>query len=120
MYLFNCIFEITYKFWKSFPPQNSLLCDWSMFFSTKYQRVGGHTRLLLKGWGSPNSNDWRNALHTAYSVFFSIKGSLAAGTIYLSRAVSGLLLEYYRRLPVCIFMADLGSLKKVDKKGFSK
>ncbi len=23
--------------------------------------VGGHTRLLLKGWGSPNSNDWRNA-----------------------------------------------------------
>ncbi len=22
---------------------------------------GGHTRLLLKGWGSPNSNDWRNA-----------------------------------------------------------
>jgi hypothetical protein len=21
-----------------------------------YQRVGGHTRLLLKGWGSPNSN----------------------------------------------------------------
>ncbi len=26
-----------------------------------YQRVGGHTRLLLKGWGSHNSNDWRNA-----------------------------------------------------------
>jgi hypothetical protein len=26
-----------------------------------YQRVGGHTRLRLKGWGSPNSNDWRNA-----------------------------------------------------------
>jgi hypothetical protein len=25
------------------------------------QRVGGHTRLRLKGWGSPNSNDWRNA-----------------------------------------------------------
>ncbi len=22
---------------------------------------GGHTRLRLKGWGSPNSNDWRNA-----------------------------------------------------------
>ncbi len=23
---------------------------------------GGHTtRLLLKGWGSPNSNDWRSA-----------------------------------------------------------
>ncbi len=25
------------------------------------QRVGGQTRLRLKGWGSPNSNDWRNA-----------------------------------------------------------
>ncbi len=25
------------------------------------QRVGGLTRLRLKGWGSPNSNDWRNA-----------------------------------------------------------
>ncbi len=23
--------------------------------------VGGHTRLRLKGWGSPNSNYWRNA-----------------------------------------------------------
>ncbi len=23
--------------------------------------VGGHTRLRLKGWGSPNSNNWRNA-----------------------------------------------------------
>ncbi len=33
-----------------------------------YQGVGGHTRLLLKGWGSPNSNDWRNAQHSAYSV----------------------------------------------------
>ncbi len=22
---------------------------------------GGHTRLRLKGWGSPNSNEWRNA-----------------------------------------------------------
>ncbi len=22
---------------------------------------GVHTRLLLKGWGSPNSNNWRNA-----------------------------------------------------------
>ncbi len=33
-----------------------------------YQRVGGHTRLLLKGWGSPNSNDWRNAWHSTYSV----------------------------------------------------
>ncbi len=32
------------------------------------QRVGGHTRLRLKGWGSPNSNDWRNAQHSAYSV----------------------------------------------------
>ncbi len=32
------------------------------------QRVGGHTRLRLKGWGSPNSNDWRNAWHSAYSV----------------------------------------------------
>jgi hypothetical protein len=45
---------------------------------------------------------------------------LAAGKIYLSRAASGHVLEYHRRLPVCIFMADLGSLKKVDKKGFSK
>ncbi len=26
------------------------------------QRVGGHTRLLLKGWGSPNSDDWRKSL----------------------------------------------------------
>ncbi len=26
-----------------------------------YQRVGGHTRLLQKRWGSPNSNDWSNA-----------------------------------------------------------
>ncbi len=26
------------------------------------QRVGGHTRLRLKGWGSPNSNDWRKSL----------------------------------------------------------
>ncbi len=32
------------------------------------QRVGGHTRLRLKGWGSPNSNNWRNAQHSAYSV----------------------------------------------------
>jgi hypothetical protein len=26
------------------------------------QRVGGHTRLRLKGWGSPNSDDWRKSL----------------------------------------------------------
>ncbi len=32
---------------------------------------GGHTRLRLKGWGSPNSNDWRNAKHSAYSVIIS-------------------------------------------------
>ncbi len=24
-------------------------------------KSGGNTRLRLKGWGSPNSNDWRNA-----------------------------------------------------------
>ncbi len=33
---------------------------------------GGHTRLRLKGWGSPNSNDWRNAQHSAYSVHTDI------------------------------------------------
>ncbi len=32
------------------------------------QRVGGYTRLRLKGWGSPNSHDRRNAQHSAYSV----------------------------------------------------
>ncbi len=26
------------------------------------QWVGGHTRLRLKGWGSPNSDDWRKSL----------------------------------------------------------
>jgi len=26
------------------------------------QRVGGHTSLRLKGWGSPNSDDWRKSL----------------------------------------------------------
>jgi hypothetical protein len=26
------------------------------------QRVGGHTRLRLKGWGRPNSDDWRKSL----------------------------------------------------------
>ncbi len=26
------------------------------------QRVGGHTRLRLRGWGSPNSDDWRKSL----------------------------------------------------------
>jgi hypothetical protein len=34
------------------------------------QRVGGHTRLLVRGWGSPNSDDWRKRLHSAYSVSF--------------------------------------------------
>ncbi len=32
------------------------------------QRGGGHTRLRVRGWGSPNSDDWRKALHSAYSV----------------------------------------------------
>ncbi len=26
------------------------------------KRVGGHTRLRLKGWGSPNSDDWRKSV----------------------------------------------------------
>ncbi len=26
------------------------------------QRVGGRTRLRLRGWGSPNSDDWRKSL----------------------------------------------------------
>ncbi len=26
------------------------------------QRVGGHTRMRLRGWGSPNSDDWRKSL----------------------------------------------------------
>ncbi len=27
-----------------------------------HQRVGGHTRLRLRGWGSSNSGDWRKSL----------------------------------------------------------
>jgi hypothetical protein len=26
------------------------------------QKVGGHTRLRVRGWGSPNSDDWRKSL----------------------------------------------------------
>jgi hypothetical protein len=26
------------------------------------QKGGGHTRLRLKGWGSPNSDDWRKSV----------------------------------------------------------
>ncbi len=29
---------------------------------------GEHTCLRLRGWGSPNSDDWRKAQHSAYSV----------------------------------------------------
>ncbi len=29
---------------------------------------GGHTRLRVRGWGSPNSYDWRKAQHSACSV----------------------------------------------------
>jgi hypothetical protein len=29
---------------------------------------GGHTRLRVRGWGSPNSDDWRKAYHSAYFV----------------------------------------------------
>jgi hypothetical protein len=29
--------------------------------STLDHRVGGHTRLRLRGWGCPNSDDWRKA-----------------------------------------------------------
>ncbi len=38
---------------------------------TPDQRVVGHTRLRLKGWGSPNSNDCRNAYLSAYSVYLT-------------------------------------------------
>jgi hypothetical protein len=30
--------------------------------SPSVQRVGGHTLLRLRGWGSPNSDDWRKGL----------------------------------------------------------
>jgi hypothetical protein len=33
----------------------------------------------------------------------------------VSKAASGHVLEYHRRLPVCIFMAGLGSLKRFDE-----
>ncbi len=29
---------------------------------------GGHTRLRVRGWGSANSDDWRKAYNSAYSV----------------------------------------------------
>ncbi len=29
---------------------------------------GGDTRLRVRGWESPNSDDWRKASHPAYSV----------------------------------------------------
>jgi hypothetical protein len=33
------------------------------------KRGGGwHSRLRVRGWGSPNSEDWRKAEHSAYSV----------------------------------------------------
>ncbi len=31
-------------------------------------RVGGHTRLRVRGWGSPNFDDLKKAKHSAYSV----------------------------------------------------
>jgi hypothetical protein len=51
------------------------------------QRVGGHTRRRLRGWGSPNSDDWRKSLalclfcapdrphhfHAGPDPFFSVK-----------------------------------------------
>jgi hypothetical protein len=30
--------------------------------------AGGHARLRVRGWGGPNSYDWRKALHSVYSV----------------------------------------------------
>ncbi len=33
---------------------------------------GGHTRLRVRGWGSPNPDDWRKAWHSAYSVVSTI------------------------------------------------
>ncbi len=42
-------------------------------FASKYapppwNRGGGHTCLRVRGWGSPNSDGWRKAHHSAYSV----------------------------------------------------
>ncbi len=40
---------------------------------------GGHTRLRVRGWGSPNSDDWRKAEYSAYSV--SVHHSYSDGRI---------------------------------------
>ncbi len=37
---------------------------------------GGHTRLRVRGWGSPNSDDWKKAYHSAYSETTNIRKGL--------------------------------------------
>ncbi len=38
--------------------------------SHRYQMGGGHTRLQVRGWGSPSSDDWRKKLSTLPALCF--------------------------------------------------
>jgi hypothetical protein len=68
---------------------------------------GGHTHLRVRGWGSPNSDDWRKGLalcllcgfkygresyRTPYSIVISLLCSLLYGVLYIYSYVH----SYYR------------------------
>jgi hypothetical protein len=53
---------------------------------------GGHTRLLVRGWGSPNSDDLRKSLALCYSVLYPIS----------SLQVGCQIMHYYSILPIAI------------------
>ncbi len=33
-----------------------------------FPEAGGHTRPRVRGWGSPNSDDWRKKQHSVYTL----------------------------------------------------
>ncbi len=72
--------EFENAYWN--PPQNSLLCDWSVFSSADLSMAAEKMRRII-----------------------------------LSQAVSGMILQNHRLLPICIFIVqialNLGSLKRV-------
>ncbi len=59
----TCIYRVPYcmsprRNWDSPPP----LSPASVPLPLEPKRGGGHTRLRVRGWGSPNADDWRNSL----------------------------------------------------------